>query len=66
MDKEQLPGTPKVLVVTRSDDIVFAITNKEETMKDKFQYPFMVFIFPIIGACIHCLATIWYLERYSK
>lgn len=35
-------------------------------MRDKFLYPFMVFVFPLIGSSVHCLATVWYLERQHK
>jgi len=49
-----------------SDDIVFAITNKEEIMKDSALYIFMGYVFPFIGAAIHTSATIMYLEGMHR
>jgi len=49
-----------------SDDIVFAITNKEETMKDSWLYIFMVYVFPFLGAAVHTTCTILYLEGIHR
>ena len=49
--------------MSTADDIIYALTNKEETVKDKSLYNFLTYVFPIIGGALHCLVTFFYLSQ---